>query len=261
MPMQVVPVFSKYLGMPTIIGRSKREVFNYIQDRIWQKLKWWKERHLSYAGKTVLIQVVAQAIPTYIMSCLHLPKGFCNHIEKMVCNFWWGSNVDKNKFHWIKWSKLCTNKKKGGPGFRNLNLFNEALLAKQGWRLSTNENSLISRVFKAKYHPKCPFSQAKPTSNMSYTWNNILKARHILNQGSYWRVGDGKSINIWSDKWLPNQHGHKVWTPKPPDSTCNLVKDLINYETNSWKAETINNLFLPFEAEQILQIPTLNRMI
>jgi len=169
LPMQLVTVFSKYLGMPTNIGRSKRQIFDYIQERIWKKLNGWKEKHLSFAGRSTLIQAVAQAIPTYIVSCFHLPKTSCYYIEKMICKFWWGSSVDKRKFHWIKWSTLCKNKKQGGLGSRALSHFNEALLAKQRWRLITNDNSLLARMYKAKYHPKCSFLEAKQLSNTSFT--------------------------------------------------------------------------------------------
>jgi hypothetical protein len=43
-PMQRVEHFSKYLGMPTYIGRSKNQAFQFIQDKIWKKLKGWKEK-------------------------------------------------------------------------------------------------------------------------------------------------------------------------------------------------------------------------
>ncbi|MCH80381.1 hypothetical protein A2U01_0001148, partial [Trifolium medium] len=92
--------FSKYLGQPTFIGKYKNQAFNYIQDRVWKKLKGWKERNLSFAGRGTLIKVVAQAIPTYLMSCFLLPKGLCNHMEGLISRFWWGSNVDQRKIHW-----------------------------------------------------------------------------------------------------------------------------------------------------------------
>lgn len=99
--MQEADHFTKYLGMPTGMGRNKRQVFEFLQDRIWKKLKGWKERNLSFAGRSVLIKVVAEAIPTYIMSGFLLPKSFCNQLEKLICNFWWGSNTDQGKTHWI----------------------------------------------------------------------------------------------------------------------------------------------------------------
>jgi hypothetical protein len=173
LPMCRVDHFSKYLGMPTQMGRSKKQVFSYIQDCVWKKIKGWKAQHLSFAGRSTLIKAVAQAIPTYIMSCFLLPKDLCSHIERMVCRFWWGSNTDKRKIHWIKWSNCCKHKKNGGLGFREMSEFNEALLAKQGWKCITQPDSNLTRTLKAKYFPKCDFLHAKPNKIISYTWRSI----------------------------------------------------------------------------------------
>jgi hypothetical protein len=86
-PMQIKDHFSKYLGMPTFVGKSKNLVFNFIQDKIWKKLKGWKKRNLSFAGRGTLIKAVAQAIPTYLMSSFLIPKNICDKREKMICNF------------------------------------------------------------------------------------------------------------------------------------------------------------------------------
>jgi len=144
--MKKVENFSKYLGMPTLIGRSKRQVFDFIQERILKKLKGWKEKHLSFAKRGTLIKAVAQAIPTYIMSGFLLPKLFCNKLEKLICDFWWGSTTDRKNMHWIRWSNLCKAKKEGGLGFRDLRAFNLALLAKQIWRIQTHNESLMAKV-------------------------------------------------------------------------------------------------------------------
>jgi hypothetical protein len=174
--MKRVDQFSRYLGMPTQIGRSKNQVFDYIQDRVWKKLKGWKEKHLSFAGRSTLIKAVAQAIPTYIMSCFLLPKDLCKHIERMTCKFWWGNSQDRQRIHWVKWSQLCKHKQEGGLGFRGIRAFNEALLAKQGWKCLTQPDFILTRTLKAKYFPKSDFLYAKPNKTMSYTWRSIQQA-------------------------------------------------------------------------------------
>jgi hypothetical protein len=59
-----------------------------------KKPKGWKEKNLSYAGRGILIKVVVQAIPTYLMSSFLIPMGVCEKLEKMICRFWWGSDTD-----------------------------------------------------------------------------------------------------------------------------------------------------------------------
>jgi len=41
-PIKVSNNISKYLGLPAVVGRSKSQVFNFIMDRVWEKLKGWK---------------------------------------------------------------------------------------------------------------------------------------------------------------------------------------------------------------------------
>ncbi|GKB23822.1 hypothetical protein Tco_0863223 [Tanacetum coccineum] len=63
-----VTVQSKYLGLSSVIGRSKKVVFRAIIDRIKKKLQGWKEKTLSIGGKEVLIKSVAQAMPMSLLA-------------------------------------------------------------------------------------------------------------------------------------------------------------------------------------------------
>ncbi|WJX31693.1 hypothetical protein P8452_20098 [Trifolium repens] len=256
--MPIVDHFTKYLGQPTIKGRAKNHLFSSIQDKVWKKLKGWKEKHLSFAGRGILIKAVAQAIPTYIMSSYIIPKKVCNQIESMTSRFWWGVNVDKRKVHWINWKKTCKKKEEGGMGFRNISAFNTALLAKQGWRIMTNPESLLAKVLKAKYFPKSHFLQAKKGPKASYSWQSILTASWILKRGCFWLIGNGKDINIWEDRWLHPKSHNATWTPKPTNTNLGKVQDLISPSSKNWDRNIISQTFMPIEAENILQIPLLN---
>ncbi|BFG15649.1 hypothetical protein CerSpe_019230 [Prunus speciosa] len=56
---QWVEKHDKYLGLPTFAGRSKTVCFNSIKESILGKIQGWKEKMLNFAGKEVLLKVVA----------------------------------------------------------------------------------------------------------------------------------------------------------------------------------------------------------
>lgn len=64
--------------------------------------------------------------------------------------------------------------------FRDLTSFNQALVAKQGWRLIRFPNSLMARVMQAKYYKNSTFWNAKEGYNLSFIWRNILWGRQVI---------------------------------------------------------------------------------
>ena len=132
----------KYLGLPSNVGRSANGAFKYLKDRIWKRIQVWLEQCLSAVGKDVLIKSVAMAIPIFSMACFKLPSGLCQHINAMIRSFWWGSKDGKRKMCWVAWEEMTKPKFMGGMGFRDIELFNLALLARQGWRIMQNPTTL-----------------------------------------------------------------------------------------------------------------------
>jgi hypothetical protein len=255
MGVKTVDTHSRYLSLPVVFGRSKKVVFSLVQDRVWKKLKGWKEKCLSRAGKEILIKSIVQSIPNYIMSCYKLPDECCKEIEYMAAKFWWGSKDRERKIHWMSWDRMAKAKKIGGMDFRGFRDFNTALLGKQCWRLLTAEESLLGRIFKSRYYPRTSFMEAKLGYQPSYAWRSILSAKDVMDKGAGWRVGNGSSIKIWKDSWLPNQANFKVWSPVKDLPEDSLVECLIDPHTRQWKRDTINSCFSGHESKQIISIP------
>lgn len=99
MGVKTVMTHSRYSGLLVVFGRSKKRCFVFFVDRVWKKIKVWKERFLSRDGKEILTKVVAQVIPSYIMSCYKLPEGCCDAIKALLAKIWWGAKNGERKIH------------------------------------------------------------------------------------------------------------------------------------------------------------------
>ncbi|KAK2438202.1 hypothetical protein QL285_023013 [Trifolium repens] len=212
-----------YLGLPSMIGRKKKEVFAYIKDRIWKRINSWRGRALSRAGKEVMIKSVLQAIPSYIMSIYLLPEGTIKDIERMMNSFWWGGGANNNGIKWLAWDRMTHAKSQGGMGFRDLRNFNLAMIAKQGWNIMTKPYSLVAKIYKAG-----------------------------------WRIGNGDSINIMSEPWLRERND--AWIPSPQaQGVYNLhVSDLMIPNMKVWDKNKIESLFPLHIANRIMETPLLS---
>ena len=179
----------RYLSLPSLIRRSKGATFSYIKDIIWKRIQGWRNKLLSQAGKGVLIKSVAQVIPTYSMSVFLFPVSVCDEIQKMMNSFWWGSSSGNGKgIIWQSRARLARAKEFGGMGFCDLQVFNFALLGKQGWNFIHNPNTLVARLFKAKYFPH--------GSYLRHHWEAI----QVLS-GVVFGVRKKLSIRVFDGEW------------------------------------------------------------
>lgn len=97
--------------------------------------------------------------------------------------FWWNTGGEKSNINWMCWDRMAKHKSAGGMGFRNFRDFNVSMLGKQGWRIMTNPNSLVAKLYKARYFVNTDFLNASIGHNPSFIWRSILEARELLKEG------------------------------------------------------------------------------
>jgi hypothetical protein len=77
----------------------------------------------------------------------------------------------------MSWKKMGVSKDQGGLGFRDLSMFNKALLAKQVWRILKNPDSLTAKIMKTKYFPHSSIMEASMGNRPSQAWRSLLIAK------------------------------------------------------------------------------------
>ena len=132
----------------------------------------------------------------------------------------------KERWHGPVGRKWCYPRIWGGMVFRDMRAFNQALLAKQAWRLLDSPDSLCARLLRAKYYPNRNLLDTLFPSSSSAVWRGITHGLELLKKGLIWRVGDGSLIKTWRDAWIPRGHDFEPITPK---GTCryNWVADFL----------------------------------
>jgi hypothetical protein len=93
----------------------------------------------------------------------------------------------------MSWKKMGLAKKWGGMRFRDIHCFNQALLAKQCWRLWSVYDSLIAKIMKVKYFPRSTILEAQVGNKPSFAWRSFISTRELVKDGLMenweWRKG------------------------------------------------------------------------
>lgn len=102
-------------------------------------------------------------------------------------SFWWGKiRGHVSGINWLKWDKLAIHKRERCMSFKNISVFNLSIFGKQGWRLLSNMDNLVTRISKAKYFFHSDFLSANLGQNPNYVWivcMSIWNAKPLLQMG------------------------------------------------------------------------------
>ena len=81
-----------------------------------------------------------------------------------------------------------------------------------------------------------------------------------MQDGLRWQIGNGFKVQVWKDKWLPSSSTYKVVSPRLNAPVDLQVSKLIDTENRCWNLHLLQQLFLPFEVEEIRSIPLSNSL-
>ena len=82
-----------------------------------------------------------------------------------------------------------------------------------------------------------------------------MVAQHLVKKGIMWNVGNGDSIRVWGDKWLPSPSTFRITSPRQFLQAETGVSELISHDVAAWKTQILNAIFLPHGEELIKSIP------
>lgn len=133
----------RYLGVPLISTKLKYVDCKSLIDKITNRTKSWANKYLTYAGRIQLIKSILFSMQTYWSSIFILPKRVIKEIEGILRSFFWSGSELKHTSAKVSWDRLCSPRKESGLGFKSLQVWNKAAMAKHIWFLiSGGEQSM-----------------------------------------------------------------------------------------------------------------------
>ncbi|KAK8263437.1 hypothetical protein V6Z11_D12G042300 [Gossypium hirsutum] len=120
-------------------------------------------------------------------------------------------------------------------------------------------NLLVARVLKEKFYSTTDFIESGLGNQPSFLWRSIWADKGLLRMGCGWQMGNGSSISIWDDAWLPGEIPCKIQSER--FSGFEKVVDLIGANSGEWNVELLRGLFSDQEVRKIMTIPLASRAL
>ena len=141
----------RYLGVPISSRKIRIADCEQLVDKITARIIVWKSRHISYAGRLVLINAVLMSIHVYWGQIFLLPKAVFKQITSICRAFLWSGDANSSRHGYVSWDKMCEPKKAGGLGLRNIIQWNKAAIGKLVWNVTQKQDSLWVKWVHALY--------------------------------------------------------------------------------------------------------------
>ncbi|KEH40277.1 hypothetical protein MTR_1g026690 [Medicago truncatula] len=182
-----------YLGLPVGANHGRAITWDHLVGHLNKRLNSWGNRYISLGGRIVLLNSVLNAIPIYYLSFMKMSVKVWRKIVRIQRDFLWGGVEGGRKIAWVKWSKVCLPKARGGLGVRDVRKVNLSLLAKWRWRLIHGENLL--------------WKEWKDLMGLDRSGNSNWFTSEVVRT-----VGNGNKTSFWNHVWV----GEETFRSKYP---------------------------------------------
>jgi len=190
------------------------------------------------------------------MQCYKLPSRITYQLDRIHRDFYWKNSPSSKGMPLIAWDKICWPKSLGGLGIRKTAAVNTAYLEKLIWKILTQPDNFWVEQMRAKYGSPEKFFASRAKQSDSWVWKCLLQLRPLIKQGIRWKVGNGRTINFWTDNWCAEE---------PLASTLNVdpvnlpevdikVSEFITPE-KQWDTVKLRNCLPNDLIQRILSIP------
>ncbi|GJT64029.1 RNA-directed DNA polymerase, eukaryota, reverse transcriptase zinc-binding domain protein [Tanacetum coccineum] len=159
---------------------------------------------------------------------------------------------------WKNKTLSYAGREQGGLGLKDLGVWNEVLMTKRLWNVAVKKDTLwIKWIYKEKLKDKSIW-EAECDSNCTVGWKNILSLRVKIRKHVRWKVGNGRSVNVWHENWcsvspLSDYIDSRDIYNARLNNNC-TINDIINEGRWNWPEEWKSDFV---ELNQI-QVPNLN---
>ncbi|GKE39537.1 hypothetical protein Tco_1462942 [Tanacetum coccineum] len=106
----------------------------------------------------------------------------------------------------VKIPKSVVKDINGSLGIRQLEEWNDVLLAKHVWRILSNKESLWVKCVNVVKLKRRSFWEIREKRDYSCTWKALLELRNKVRPYIVHTVGNGRTVSIWNDKWCNVGH-------------------------------------------------------
>lgn len=167
----------RYLGVPISARRVSVGECHVLVDKMCAKIKVWQSRNLSYSGTLQLVNLVLLSIHIYWAQIYIMHRSVLEKIEQVCRAYLWHGTHFSMKAGNVAWDRVCLEKKAGGMGIRNINLWNKAAMMKYVWAITAKQDSMWIKWVNGVYIKAENWWEYTPNSGSSWYWKQSCRMK------------------------------------------------------------------------------------